>query len=180
MNNERIITQEQLEEIHNKYGTLSAFIVTYDLNMAIIDKIIEKMSNYKIAFIYPNGIPKEVICTHIRGYLFNEKGRQSEFFKETTILGGAYDELHLLKCQYIKNKVELEGELGKKFSEKYRQQKFEELNDLKRNITDLMALFQNPAPVTIEDVTQFENDKDKLISKLNEIYIDLKVQYNKL
>lgn len=62
---------------------------------------------------------------------------------------------------------------------KFSENKFYELKEQQYKIQSLMSVFQNPVPITDEDLMFFENTKNEIINKINSISMDLKIEYER-
>ena len=62
----------------------------------------------------------------------------------------------------------------------FSESKFYELREQQYKIQSLMSIFQNPTPITDNDLKDFEVTKNEIIIKLNDITIDLKKEYSRI
>lgn len=94
---------DKVEKISNEFRYMSAMIITYNLDINKVRKIINRLSEYECD-IYKERLSKETLECELKGYLINPDSKRAYVFKQMCNLNGLIQTLDDLSLEYCNSK----------------------------------------------------------------------------
>lgn len=90
---------DKVESITNEFQYMAAMILTYDLDIDKVRKIVNKLTEYECD-IYKEKLSKETLECELKGYLINPNSKRAYVFKQMCNSNGLIPILDGLSLEY--------------------------------------------------------------------------------